>query len=109
MMHQFYYQSANSPATTFLSDRFPKKREEPLRYSEPSEEGNVGWGLHYIDERNTVLPLVVTILAGTLLSVVFGTCYGVLGKDMQDAWTIASWISSLFGLAVMAWQATIPK
>jgi hypothetical protein len=109
MMHHFNDPSVNSPHTTFLSDKFPKRREEPLRYSEPSEDENVGWGLHYVDERNTVLPLIATMIIGTLVSAAFGTCYAVLGKDMQDAWTIASWISSLFGLGVMVWQATIPK
>ena len=50
--------------------------------------------------------VIVTFLFGIVVVVgtVFGVCWSVVERDLQDAWTIAAYIVSVGALAVVTWQ-----
>ena len=105
MMHLFNGCAAVPQERSYFIDLLPKKKDGPLEFQKGKIDGNTGYGLHFREVLNYSLPLTALFVINIAASLIFGVCWSVLEKDLQDAWTIAAWISSIVALGVSAWLA----
>jgi hypothetical protein len=86
--------------------RFPKKLRGMLEFSRGGE--NKGWGI-YFEEDLVVFsrfPALVS-MTGVVASLVFGVYWNITQQDIQGAWGVASWITSVVPLILFAWHSWI--
>jgi hypothetical protein len=77
---------------------------EPLSFRPERIDSNIGWGLHFVETLNTSLGVLVMFIVSTVLGLVFAVCWSVWRMDVQGAFGVAAYISSVATLAVMTWQ-----
>lgn len=89
----------------YLVDGFPKKKKAPLKFDQDARErANIGYGIHFVegwDVESLVLILCALFILGSLI---FGICYGLLQHDLQSAWAISAYVSSVSTLVVAMFQ-----
>lgn len=69
-----------------------------------SPELNIGYGLRFVETLNLSIIVTFLFVMAVVVGTVFGVCWTVFKKDMQDAWTIAAYFVSVTALAVVTWQ-----
>jgi hypothetical protein len=99
--------TATLQSGSFYLDQLPKKRDKPLKFisrNPYNEDVNIGYGLRFVETPDP--SVIVTFLFGIVLvvGIVFGVCWSVVERDLQDAWTIAAYFVSVGALAVVTWQ-----
>ncbi len=95
------------PEKDYFCKFFPKKKYEPCKFEYDSPLPNLGWGLHIVETLN--ISLVVWILFGftAVAGMIFGVFWSLLKSDVSGAYTIASYITALLTLLLMAIASAI--
>ena len=109
MMHLWHCREELAPGN-FFSKRFPKKKKEPCKYVlDESPTANLGWGLHIVETLN--VPLIVWILFGftAISGLTFGISWSLLKDDVSGAFTVASYMTALMTLLVMAVMSALTR
>ena len=103
MAHLFHHpDEANDLGITFI--RAPKKRKEKLTIC--SQEGiSTGWGLHFVESWAMLHVWILILLMFGIGSLIFGVCWAVLKQDVQGAFGVAAWMTTLVGIGVGVLQA----
>lgn len=104
MMHLFTNCSSIPTDTTLYLRLVPKKRDRPLEVRLDKLDGNPGWGLHFVEAVNRSLAVTVAFLLSLILGLGFAVAWTVLKKDIQGAFGVAAYVTSVVALAVMTWQ-----
>jgi len=104
MMHLFTSCSAAPLKTSLYLRHIPKRRDKALSFRSDLIEGNTGWGLHFVEVLNSSLAVTVMFSISVILGIVFAICWSIWRKDVQGAFGVASYVTSVITLAVMAWQ-----
>ena len=99
--------TATLQSGSFYLDQLPKKKAEPLKFisrTPQAQDINIGYGLRFVETPDP--SIIVTFLFGmaVVVGTVFGVCWSVVERDLQDAWTIAAYFVSVGALAVVTWQ-----
>lgn len=105
MMHLFHGYHPLLYQSSLFFDRLPKKRGPPLQYSDQPTDANIGWGLDFVMEFNLRLVVTLALILNILTCLIFASLWSTLERDIQDAFTIAAWISAILGLGVATLQA----
>lgn len=105
MTHLFHYpHEANEKAITF--QRSPKKRNQRLAVC-PQMGTNLGWGIHLVEgwaiAKIWLLAYIIFVLSGFT----FAIAWSVLKHDLQGAFGVAAFFTTLAGLAIGTVQAYI--
>jgi len=104
MMHLFTQCSAAPRETSFYFRHIPRRKEQALSFRPGMIEGNTGWGLHFVEGLNSSLAVTVMFSISLVLGIVFAICWSIWRKDVQGAFGVASYVTSVITLAVMTWQ-----
>lgn len=104
MMHLFNCHPDQHLTTSFYLHYIPKRRDTALPFQPGRAEGNVGWGLRFAEKPNSSLAITVIFTVSLVLGLAFAVCWSVWKKDVQGAFGVAAYITSLMGLAVTTWQ-----
>jgi hypothetical protein len=105
MMHLFTNCSFGPPPNTSLYLRqIPKRRDKALHFNSQSLENQTGWGLHFVEKINSSLAVTVMFGVTLVVGIVFAVCWMVIKKDIQGAFGVAAYVTSVMTLAVMTWQ-----
>ena len=80
--------TATLQSGSFYLDQFPKKRDKPLKFisrNPYNQDVNIGYGLRFVETPDP--SVIVTFLFGIVLvvGIVFGVCWSVVERDLQDA------------------------
>jgi hypothetical protein len=62
------------------------------------------WGLHFVENLNTSLAVTVMFTVSLVTGLVFAIVWSVLKMDVQGAFGVTAYITSVATLAVMSWQ-----
>ncbi|KAH6716764.1 hypothetical protein BKA61DRAFT_310461 [Leptodontidium sp. MPI-SDFR-AT-0119] len=96
------------PEQNFFCKRFPKKKDTPCIFTSDNEPtANLGWGLHIVEVFN--ISLIVWILFGftAISGLIFSISWTLLRDDISGAYAVASYITALTALLLMAITTTI--
>lgn len=105
MLHLFQNCSAISQVnSSFYLQRIPRRKIEPITFKANSLNDNLGWGLHFVEGLNTSLAVTVMFIVSSILGIGFAICWTMLEKDIQGAFAVAAYVTSVATLAVMTWQ-----
>ena len=105
LMHLFEFPEDGDDAYICLY-QFPKKQKDRLQWSSsPSPESNIGWGIYFVEDLDLAKVYAVILIMMAFGSLVFGILYWYFERDIQGAFTVASYITSLLSLLMGAWQA----
>ena len=104
MMHLFTSCSAQPQNTSLYLCHIPKRRDKALSFRAELVEGNTGWGIHFVETLNSSLAVTVLFCISLVVGIVFAACWSVWKKDVQGAFGVASYVTSVMTLAVMTWQ-----
>lgn len=95
------FQPATGP---FCVRHIPKRKDEALSFRADVIEGNIGWGLHFVERLNSSLAITVMFVVSLIFGVGFAVYWSIWKKDIQGAFGVASYVESVVTLGVMAWQ-----
>jgi hypothetical protein len=96
------------PEKDFFSKRFPKKIREPCQFTwDDSQTANLGWGLHIVESLNVALLVWIAFAFTAVAGLVFGISWTVMKDDVSGAYTVASYITALMTLLLMAVMSVI--
>lgn len=105
MLHLFQNcPSMSQVNSSFYLQRIPRRKIEPIAFKANSLNANLGWGLHFVEGSNTALAVTVMFILSSSLGIAFAICWVILEKDIQGAFGVAAYITSVITLAVMTWQ-----
>ncbi|KAM0136732.1 hypothetical protein ACHAP3_004481 [Botrytis cinerea] len=105
MLHLFQdCPSVSDVNSNFYLQRIPRRKIEPIAFNANSLSENLGWGLHFVEGLNTSLAVTVMFILSSVLGIIFALCWAILEKDIQGAFGVAAYITSVMTLAVMTWQ-----
>lgn len=105
MLHLFQDCPSTSHINSdFYLQRIPRRKIEPIAFKSHSLDGNLGWGLHFVEGTNTALAITVMSTLSPILGIVFAICWTIFEKDIQGAFGVAAYITSVITLAAMTWQ-----
>jgi len=104
MMHLFTSCSAQPQNTSLYLRHMPKRKRNALSFHADQVKGNTGWGLHFVEKWNDSLAVTVLFSVSLVVGVVFAVCWSVWKKDVQGAFGVASYVTSVVTLGVMTWQ-----
>jgi hypothetical protein len=105
MMHLYNGHHPLLRQSSLFFGRLPKKRGHPLHYSDQPRDTNIGWGLDFVMTLNLRLIITLAFVLDLLFCLVFACLWSTLGHDIQDAFTVAAWISAILGVGVPTLQA----
>jgi hypothetical protein len=105
MLHLFTTCSALPPDTSLYLRHIPKKKAEPLSFHAEKIEGNTGWGLHFVEVLNNSLAVTVMFVVTVVVGIVFAVCWSIWKQDVQGAFGVAAYVTSVMTLAARVWQA----
>ncbi|KUJ13403.1 HET-domain-containing protein [Mollisia scopiformis] len=74
--------------SSFYLSQLPKKKDKPLKFSAllpPSLEFNTGYGLRFVETPDPSIIVSFLFVMAVVIGTVFGICWTVFQKDMQDA------------------------
>ncbi len=104
MMHLFTSCSAQPTNTSLYLRHIPKRKDKAFSFRADLIDGNTGWGLHFVENLNSALAVTVMFAISLTLGIVFAICWTIWKKDVQGAFGVASYVTSVLTLAVMTWQ-----
>ncbi|PMD58343.1 uncharacterized protein K444DRAFT_430978 [Hyaloscypha bicolor E] len=104
MMHLFTSCSAQPLDTSLYLRYIPKRKELALSFRPDLVDAITGWGLHFVEGLNSALAVTVMFSVSLVLGIVFAICWSVWKQDVQGAFGVASYVTSVITLAVMTWQ-----
>ncbi|KAL2074100.1 hypothetical protein VTL71DRAFT_7878 [Oculimacula yallundae] len=104
MMHLFTSCPSQPQNTSLYLRHIPKRRDKALSFRAELLEGNTGWGLHFVEKLNGSLAVTVLFSISLVVGIVFAVCWAILKKDIQGAFGVASYVTSVLTLAAMTWQ-----
>ncbi|TGO09880.1 hypothetical protein BTUL_0151g00220 [Botrytis tulipae] len=105
MLHLFQdCPSISDVNSNFYLQRIPRRKIEPIALNANRLSENLGWGLHFVEGLNTSLAITVMLILSSVLGIAFAICWTILEKDIQGAFGVAAYITSVMTLAVMTWQ-----
>jgi hypothetical protein len=104
MMHLFTSCSAQPSDTSLYLRHIPKRKEQALSFRPDLVDAITGWGLHFVEGLNSALAVTVMFSVSLVLGIVFAICWSVWKQDVQGAFGVASYVTSVITLAVMTWQ-----
>jgi hypothetical protein len=104
MMHLFTSCSAQPLDTSLYLRHIPKRKEQALSFRPDLVDAITGWGLHFVEGLNSALAVTVMFSVSLVLGIVFAICWSVWKQDVQGAFGVASYVTSVITLAVMTWQ-----
>ncbi|KAM0194450.1 hypothetical protein ACHAPC_000924 [Botrytis cinerea] len=105
MLHLFQdCPSVSDVNSNFYLQRIPRRKIEPIAFNANGLSENLGWGLHFVEGLNTSLAVTVMFILSSVLGIIFALCWTILEKDIQGAFGVAAYITSVMTLAVMTWQ-----
>ncbi|TGO34116.1 hypothetical protein BHYA_0212g00210 [Botrytis hyacinthi] len=105
MLHLFQdCPSISDVNSNFYLQRIPRRKIEPIAFNVNRLSEDLGWGLHFVEGLNTSLAISVMFILSSVLGIAFAICWTVLEKDIQGAFGVAAYITSVMTLAVMTWQ-----
>ncbi|KAB8296949.1 hypothetical protein EYC80_002357 [Monilinia laxa] len=105
MLHLFQNcPSISQIDSDFYLQRIPRRKIEPIVFKSHSLDDNLGWGLHFVEGINTALAITVMFTLSSILGIVFAICWTIFEKDVQGAFGVAAYITSVITLAAMTWQ-----
>jgi hypothetical protein len=95
----------STPHHTSLSPPHPKRKDKALSFRPGEIEGNTRWGSHFVENLNSSLAVTVMFAVSLLvLGNIFAVCWSVWKKDVQGAFGVAVYVTSVITLAAMTWQ-----
>lgn len=95
----------SQPLTTSLYLRhILKKKGKALSFLADKIEGNTGWGLHFVENLDSLIAVTVMFVVSPVLEVVFTVFWGAYKRDVHDAFGVAAYVASVMTLAVMSWK-----
>jgi len=103
-MHLFTTCSAPPLDTSIYLRHIPKRKNEALCFHPDKVEGNTGWGLHFVENVNSSLAVTMMFVVSLVLGIEFAVCWSIWRKDIQGAFGVAAYVTSVMTLAVMTWQ-----
>ncbi|KAI4113435.1 MAG: hypothetical protein LQ345_005585 [Seirophora villosa] len=105
MTHLFHHpHEANEKAITL--QRSPKKRKERLAIC-PQMGTNVGWGIQLVENWAMTKVWLLACTIFVLSGLIFAIAWSVLKHDLQGAFGVAAFFTTLAGLAIGTVQAYI--
>ncbi|KAJ8065344.1 hypothetical protein OCU04_006032 [Sclerotinia nivalis] len=105
MLHLFQNCPAISQVnSSFYLRRIPRRKIEPIVFKANSLDDNLGWGLHFVEGLNTSLAMTFMFIVSSILGIAFAICWIMLEKDIEGAFGVAAYVTSVATLAVMTWQ-----
>ncbi|PMD20363.1 hypothetical protein NA56DRAFT_179615 [Hyaloscypha hepaticicola] len=104
MMHLFTSCSAQPLNTNLYLRHIPKRREQALSFQPDLVDAITGWGLHFVESLNSALAVTVMFAVSLVLGIVFAICWCIWRQDIQGAFGVASYVTSVITLAAMTWQ-----
>ncbi|KAH7360332.1 hypothetical protein BKA65DRAFT_183060 [Rhexocercosporidium sp. MPI-PUGE-AT-0058] len=104
MMHLFTSCSAQPQSASLYLRHIPKRIDKALSFPADVIEGNTAWGLHFVEKLNSSLAVTVLLSISLIVGIGFAVCWSVWKKDVQGAFGVASYVTSVMTLAVMTWQ-----
>jgi len=90
--------------TSLYLRHIPKRKEQALSFRPDLFDAITGWGLHFVEGLNSALAVTVMFSISLILGIVFAICWSVWKQDVQGAFGVASYVTSVITLAVMTWQ-----
>ena len=93
---------ANEYGITCL--RASKMRMEKLTVSS-QEVISTGWGLHFVESWAMIQIWILILCIFGTGSLIFGICWAVLKHDVEGAFEVAAWMTTLIGIACGILQA----
>lgn len=103
-MHLFTTCAAPPVSTSLYLEHIPKRRNQALGFQSDKIDGNTGWGLHFVESLNGSLAVSVLFVISLVLGIVFAVCWSIYKKDVQGAFGVSAYVTSVMTLAVMTWQ-----
>jgi hypothetical protein len=104
MMHLFTSCSAQPLDTSLYLRHIPKRKELALSFRPDLVDAITEWGLHFVEGLNSALAVTVMFSVSLVLGIGFAICWSVWKQDVQGAFGVASYVTSVITLAVMTWQ-----
>lgn len=105
MTHLFHHpHEANEKAITL--QRSPKKRKERLAIC-PQMGTNVGWGIQLVENWAMTKVWLLACTIFVLSGLIFAIAWSVLKHDLQGAFGVAAFFTTLAGLGIGTVQAYI--
>lgn len=105
MMHLFHGHHPLLHHSSLFFDRIPKKRGPPLQYNDRPKDANIGWGLDFVMVFNLRLVVTLAFILDLLTCLMLACLWSTLEHDIQDAFTVAAWISAILGVGIATLQA----
>ncbi|KAF7948517.1 uncharacterized protein EAE97_003928 [Botrytis byssoidea] len=101
MLHLFQdCPSISDVNSNFYLQRIPRRKIEPIAFNANKLSENLGWGLHFVEGLNTSLAITVMFILSSVLGIAFAICWTILEKDIQGAFGVAAYITSVVTLAI---------
>ncbi len=104
MMHLFTSCTAQPLNTSLYLRHIPKRKDKALSFCADLIDAQTGYGLHFVERKNSALAVTVMFIVSLIVGLVFGVWWTVRKQDIQGAFGVASYVTSVITLAVMAWQ-----
>lgn len=103
MMHLFnnYPAACAGNINRLYLDRIPRKKVEPVSVKPERMDENAVWGLHFVEILNTSLAVTAMFMVSLVIGLVFAIVWSVLKMDVQGAFEVTVYITSVATLAVM--------
>ena len=99
LMHLYHHPECAHDSRALLLSLFPKKVLERLVVC-PQRGMSTGWGVHFVEGWNSDRLWLVGLLLFVLGSFAFAVAWWVLEHDVQGAFSVATYITSLLALVV---------
>lgn len=104
MMHLFTSCSAQPLNTSLYLRHIPKRKDQALSFQPDAIEDQTGYGLHFVEKLNSSLAVTVMFVISLVVGIVFGIWWSIRRQDVQGAFGVASYVTSVIALAVVTWQ-----
>jgi hypothetical protein len=107
MMHMWSCKE-ETPDKDFFYKRFLKKKNVPCTFTwDEDPASNLGWELHFVESLH--ISLIICILFGFTVAagLIFSISWAILRDDLSGAYTIASYLTALMTLLLMAVMSAI--
>ncbi|KAF8854908.1 hypothetical protein BDZ45DRAFT_25601 [Acephala macrosclerotiorum] len=104
MMHLFTSCSAQPLKTSLYLRHIPKRKDQALSFQPGVLDDQTGYGLHFVEKLNSSLAVTVMFAVSLIVGIVFAIWWSIRKQDIQGAFGVASYVTSVITLAVMTWQ-----
>ncbi|KAF2011921.1 hypothetical protein BU24DRAFT_425752 [Aaosphaeria arxii CBS 175.79] len=98
LLHQFKHPELISAKETSVLKQIPKRKCGKIQAS--GLVAAEGWGLHYEEDWNIVLIIILIVGLTIPASLLFGICWTIIKTDIQGAWGVSSYMVTTSALFV---------